>query len=142
LILVRQWSYHASGWIWGGFTSGQENAGSGLKEIVIMKKVLLLAFALSLAVGMTTVAHVTMATAKPALAAQPQAAPLKTIQGTVKADGDKLVFVTDEDNKTWQVMNPETLKPHVGHHVELSAHIYADKDSIHVMSVKMLKQGN
>jgi hypothetical protein len=36
-------------------------------------------------------------------------------------------------------MNPEKLKGHEGHHVQLSAHVYADKNSIHVMSVKMLK---
>ena len=67
------------------------------------------------------------------------AAPLKTLKGTVKADGDKLTFVNDADSKSWDVMNPETLKGHEGHHVQLSAHVYADKDSIHVMSVKMLK---
>jgi hypothetical protein len=37
------------------------------------------------------------------------------------------------------VVNPETLKGHEGHHVAVSAHVYADKDQIHVMSVKMLK---
>jgi hypothetical protein len=36
-------------------------------------------------------------------------------------------------------MNPEKLKGHEGHHVQLSAHVYADKNTIHVMSVKMLK---
>jgi len=41
--------------------------------------------------------------------------------------------------KSWDVMNPETLKGHEGHHVEVSAHVYADKGAIHVMSVKMLK---
>jgi hypothetical protein len=39
-------------------------------------------------------------------------------------------------------MNPEELKAHDGHHVQLSAHVYADKNSIHVMSVKMLKGGD
>lgn len=68
------------------------------------------------------------------------AAPLKTIKGTVKADGDKITFVSDADQKSWDVMNPETLKGHEGHHVQLSAHVYADKNSIHVMSVKMLKK--
>jgi hypothetical protein len=67
------------------------------------------------------------------------AAPLKTLKGTVKADGDKITFVSDADQKSWDVMNPETLKGHEGHHVQLSAHVYADKGSIHVMSVKMLK---
>jgi len=67
------------------------------------------------------------------------AAPLKTLKGTVKADGDKLTFVNDADQKSWDVMNPEALKGHEGHHVQLSAHVYADKNSIHVMSVKMMK---
>ena len=38
-------------------------------------------------------------------------------------------------------MNPEALKGHEGHHVQVSAHVYADKGQIHVMSVKMLKAG-
>ena len=62
-----------------------------------------------------------------------------TLKGTVKADGDKVTFTNDKDMKAWDVMNPETLKDHDGHHVQLSAHVYADKNSIHVMSVKMLK---
>jgi hypothetical protein len=67
-------------------------------------------------------------------------AKLMDIKGTVKADGDKITFVNDSDGKSWNVVNPETLKEHVGHHVELSAHVYADKGEIHVMKVKMLKQ--
>jgi hypothetical protein len=66
-------------------------------------------------------------------------APLMTLKGTVKADGDKYTFVNDKDGKSWDVMNPEALKGHDGHHVQLSAHVYADKNAIHVMSVKMLK---
>jgi hypothetical protein len=67
-------------------------------------------------------------------------APLKTLKGTVKAEGDKITFVNDADQKSWDVINPEALKGHEGHHVQLSAHVYADKNSIHVMKVKMLKQ--
>ncbi len=66
-------------------------------------------------------------------------APLKTLKGTVKAEGDKITFVNDADQKSWDVMNPEKLKGHEGHHVQVSAHVYDDKNSIHVMSVKMLK---
>jgi hypothetical protein len=66
-------------------------------------------------------------------------APLMTLKGTVKTDGDKVTFVSDKDGKSWEVMNPEELKAHDGHHVQLSAHVYADKNSIQVMSVKMLK---
>ncbi len=65
-------------------------------------------------------------------------APLKNIKGTVKADGGKTWFVSDKDNKSWEVVNPEALKGHEGHHVQVSAHVYADKHQIHVMSVKML----
>ncbi len=69
-------------------------------------------------------------------------APLMTLKGTVKADGDNYTFVNDKDGKSWNVMNPEELKGHEGHHVQLSAHVYSDKDAIHVMSVKMLKGGS
>ena len=48
-------------------------------------------------------------------------------------------FVAHKDKKSWDTVNPEALKGHEGHHVELSAHVYADKGQIHVMSVKMLK---
>ena len=68
-------------------------------------------------------------------------APLKTLKGTVKAEGDKVVFV-DKDGKSWDVMNPEELKAHDGHQVQVSAHVYADKNAIHVVSVKMAKGEN
>lgn len=68
--------------------------------------------------------------------------PRMTLQGTVKADGEEITFVNDKDGKSWEVINPETLKPHVGHHVELNAHVYAEKAQIHVMSVKMMKIGD
>ena len=60
------------------------------------------------------------------------------LKGMVKSDGDKITFVADDTGKTWDVVNPETLKDHVGHHVEVSAHVYADKGQIHVMKVTML----
>ena len=103
-----------------------------------MKKILIAVFALSMVLGATALVQVS--TAKAGVAALPQGAPLKTIQGTVTPDGDKVTFVTDDDKKSWEVMNPEVLKGHEGHHVELSAHVYADKSSIHVMSVKMVKK--
>jgi hypothetical protein len=107
-----------------------------------MRKFVTVVFTLSLVLGATSLIHVSTAAARPGLAALPQGAPLKTIQGTVKVDGDKVMFVSDEDGKTWEVMNPETLKPHAGHHVEVSAHVYSDKNQIHVMSVKMVKKAD
>lgn len=101
-----------------------------------MKKLLVLALALSV---MFTVAGFAQDTSQDSGTAKAAPAPLKNIKGTVKADGDKLTFVSDKDQKSWDVANPETLKGHEGHHVEVSAHVYADKDQIHVMSVKMLK---
>lgn len=72
-------------------------------------------------------------------ASKEKAPPLKTLKGTVKADGDKIQFVADKGGKAWDVVNPEALKGHEGHHVIVKAHVYADKNQIHVMDVKMAK---
>jgi hypothetical protein len=101
-----------------------------------MKRLLILAVALSV---MLTVAGFAQDMSKDSGMAKAAPAPLKNIKGTVTADGDKLTFVSDKDKKSWDVANPEALKGHEGHHVEVSAHVYADKNQIHVMSVKMLK---
>jgi membrane protein implicated in regulation of membrane protease activity len=102
-----------------------------------MRKLHVAALALSVAtLGTPALAH-----GKPQDTTQDEKKPkLVNINGTVKADGDKITFVTDADGKSWDVVNPETLKDHVGHHVELSAHVYKDKGQIHVMKVTMLKQ--
>jgi len=100
-----------------------------------MKKLPILGLALSVAtLGVPVLTH-----GKPQDMSQDEKQPkLMDIKGTVKADGDKITFVTDGDGKSWDVINPETLKDHVGHHVQLSAHVYADKGQIHVMKVTML----
>jgi hypothetical protein len=105
-----------------------------------MKKILTIAFALSLLLGSPALFQASAA--KPGTAALPQGTPLKTMQGTVKVDGEKVIFVADDDNKSWEVLNPDTLKAHAGHHVEISAHVYADKSQLHVMSVKMAKKSD
>ena len=104
-----------------------------------MKKLWILVVAVCVACSMAAVAQdmgKSCDTGKGKMAAS---APLKTLKGTVKSEGDKITFVNDADQKSWDVMNPETLKDHVGHHVSVSAHVYADKGQIHVMSVKMMK---
>ena len=58
-----------------------------------------------------------------------------SMTGTVSEHGEKFRFVTDQ--RAWKVDNPETLKGHEGHYVRVNAHIYADKDSIHITEVKM-----
>jgi hypothetical protein len=102
-----------------------------------MKKVMVCLLALTFVMSITAFAQDTMSQSPSDKSAA--AAPLKMLKGTVKVDGDKVTFVSDKDQKSWDVMNPEELKAHDGHHVQLSAHVYADKNSIHVMSVKMLK---
>jgi hypothetical protein len=102
-----------------------------------MKKMLILALALS--VMFTVAGFAQEMSHDSSMAKAAPSAPLKNIKGTVKADGDKLSFVSDKDKKSWDIANPEALKGHEGHHVEVSAHVYADKGQIHVMSVKMLK---
>jgi len=52
------------------------------------------------------------------------------------AAGEKIVVVTDGDQKVLNVENPDALKGHEGHHVAVTGHVSGD--SIHVMSLKML----
>jgi len=104
------------------------------------KKIAWVSLVLTIVLAATPLLFASISAARPSLAALPQGAPLKTIQGTVKAEGDKITFVADEDGKSWNVMNPDVLKAHRGHHVEVSAHVYMDRNSIHVLSVKMVKK--
>jgi hypothetical protein len=104
-----------------------------------MKKLFILALGLSIVISVCAFAQDTMSAA-PSTTKTAAPAPLKTLNGTVKQDGDKITFVADKTSKSWDVMNPETLKDHVGHHVQVSAHVHSDTGAIHVMSVKMLKQ--
>lgn len=60
-----------------------------------------------------------------------------SVSGKVSDDGK--MFVSDTDNKNWMISNPEAVKGHEGHHVTLKAHLNADKNEIHVTSVKMAK---
>ena len=100
-----------------------------------MKKLSVAVLALSVAtLGIQVLAH-----GKPQETTQDEKKPeLRDIKGTVRSDNAKITFVADEGGKTWDVVNPETLKDHVGHHVQLSAHVYPDKGQIHVMTVTML----
>jgi hypothetical protein len=107
-----------------------------------MKKLMICLLAFTFAVSLTAFAQQDNNMSQTQADQSAAKAPLMTLKGTVKAEGDKYVFVNDKDGKSWDVMNPEELKGHEGHHVQLSAHVYSDKDSIHVMSVKMLKSGS
>jgi biopolymer transport protein ExbD len=113
----------------------------GLQELqrrFEMKKVMICLLALTFVMSITAFAQQDTMSQSPSDKTA-AAAPLKTLKGTVKVESDKVTFVSDKDQKSWDVMNPEELKAHDGHHVQLSAHVYADKNAIHVMNVKMLK---
>jgi len=107
-----------------------------------MKKLMVCLLALTFAMSLTAFAQQDTNMSQTQADQASAKAPLMTLKGTVKAEGDKVVFVNDKDGKSWDVMNPEELKGHEGHHVQLSAHVYADKNSVHVISVKMLKGGD
>jgi hypothetical protein len=49
------------------------------------------------------------------------------------------MFVSDKDSKSWTISNPDAVKGHEGHHVTLQAHADADKNEVHVVSLKMVK---
>jgi hypothetical protein len=106
-----------------------------------MKKMMVCVLALTFTMSLTAFAQQGSSMSQTQADQGAATAPLMTLKGTVKADGDKYTFVNDKDGKSWDVMNPEELKGYEGHHVQLSAHVYADKGSIHIMSVKMLKGG-
>lgn len=59
-----------------------------------------------------------------------------TMTGTVSEDGK--MFVSDKDNKSWKIDNPDTLKAHEGHHVSVNANEDSSTEMLHVNSVKML----
>lgn len=102
-----------------------------------MKTLLVTTLALSVMLSMTAVAQ--YESKAPAQTDQAAQAPPKSIEGTVKAEGDKITFVADKDQKSWAVENPEALKGHEGHHVKVKARVDAAKGSIHITEVKMLK---
>jgi hypothetical protein len=102
-----------------------------------MKKLLVLAVAFSvMAVVCSRVSAIAQDNSGGQMA---PAAPLDVIKGTIVADGDKITFVSDKDNKQWDIINPEAVKGHEGHHVQVSAHLYTDKNQIHVVSVRIMQ---
>lgn len=59
------------------------------------------------------------------------------VKGTISQDGKSLV--SDTDGKSWTIANPDAVKGHEGHHVELKGSTDASTGEIQVTSVKMLK---
>jgi hypothetical protein len=97
-----------------------------------MKKLITVFFALSLLMCVVTVAQDTMK--QDNMKADASA---KAVKVTGKISDDGKTFVSDKDSKSWTIQNPDAIKGHEGHHVTLSAHVYADKGEVHVISLKM-----
>src|SRR5258708_21577938 len=93
---------------------------------------------LTLAVILSMTAFAQYSSKEPAQKDQAAQALLKSIDGTVKVDGDKITFFADKDQKSLAVENPDALKGHEGHRVQVKAHIDADQGSIHIMEAKIL----
>ncbi len=66
-----------------------------------------------------------------------RAAKSGSVKGTISEDGKSLV--SDTDGKSWTIANPDAVKGHEGHHVELKGSTDATSGEIQVTSVKMLK---
>ena len=104
-----------------------------------MKKLFVIVLAVFFVLSLTAFAQDTSKDAANSQAAQAAVGAVKTVSGTIKGEGDKLTFVSDNDQKAWEVQNPETLKGLEGQHVRVQAHVDVDKSSIHVMGVEQLK---
>ena len=101
-----------------------------------MTKKIVLAAVLALAVS--ALAQYAQPAASSGHSAQKSSAdnpPLKTIRGTISADGK--TFTPDKGKDTWTLKNPEDVKGHEGHHVDLNAHVYKASHELHVMKVTM-----
>jgi pentapeptide MXKDX repeat protein len=99
-----------------------------------MKKLMTICFALALLTAGVASAQDTMQNDN-----MKADASKKAVQVTGKVSEDGKTFVSDTDSKSWTITNPDAVKGHEGHHVTLTAHVYADKNEVHVMSLKMAK---
>jgi hypothetical protein len=113
-----------------------------IQEIFVMKKLLLICLALCvmfMMVGVTFAADSTTVNGyvsdSKCGAKGANAKSAECTKKCVKA-GEKLVVVTDGDQKVLAVDNPDTLTGHEGHHVAVTGQVTGE--SIHVESVKML----
>lgn len=105
---------------------------SGFKSEDKMKKLMTICFALSLLLCGIAMAQDSMKQDNMKADSSAKAVP---VTGKISADGKS--FVSDKDGKSWTIKNPEAVKGHEGHHVTLTAHVYADKGEVHVVSLKM-----
>ena len=66
-------------------------------------------------------------------------AAMKSVNIPGKISDDGKTFASDKDGKSWTINNADAVKGHEGHHVILKATVDADKNEVHVLSLKMAK---
>jgi hypothetical protein len=106
-----------------------------------MKKLMLVAFAFAFLMSLLALAQDTSGTDKDKQqsTATTEKMTTKAVALSGKVSDDGKTFVSDKDQTSWTVSNPDVLKGHEGHEVTLKAHVDAAKNEIHVVSVKMGK---
>lgn len=104
-----------------------------------MKKVTIIPFAIVLLASLSAFAQYgnQASTDQQTSATEQTSTKAVTLSGKVGDDGKS--FVSDKDNKSWTVSNPEALKGHEGQEVKIKAHEDAAKNEVHVVSVKKVK---
>ena len=104
-----------------------------------MKKLTILAFAVALMMSSSALAQDTTKHDDMKTDAKAEKMSKRAVSMLGKVGDDGKTFVSDKDNKTWKVSNPDVLKGHEGHRVRVRAHVDKDKDEIEVTSVRMPK---
>jgi len=100
-----------------------------------MKKLIIISFALALLISAVAVAQYGAQSPD----TSKSGTTMKTVSITGKIGADGTTFVSDKDSKSWTISNPDAVKGHEGHHVILQAQVDADKNEVHVESLKMAK---
>jgi opacity protein-like surface antigen len=100
-----------------------------------MKKLMIVSFVLALL--MSAVSAAQYGAQQPDNSKSSMSMKSVNITGTISDDGK--TFVNDKDGKSWAISNPDAVKGHEGHHVILLAQVDADKNAVHIVSLKMAK---
>jgi hypothetical protein len=97
-----------------------------------MRKNHMLPFIGAIALGMTIFAQRTVSQES----SQTQQKDVTSLQGKVEVKGDKITFLTDKGQKSWEITNPEVLKGHAGRYVLITGYVNTNKKQIKVTNVK------
>ena len=100
-----------------------------------MKKLWILVIAICVTFSMAAVAQDTAKSCD--MGKSKMSAPLKTLKGTVKADGDKITFVNDADHKVYMIDAQDKVAAHAGHHVTVKGSV--DGDNLKLAGLEMAK---